>query len=84
MSNPLDIRNMEKDSRGKFIDKYSNTVEDALWFEVRYNAEHPEDDPYYGSDYEDHPEGFEPERDEDPCKCSDPCCPCTGIKQGHP
>jgi hypothetical protein len=20
----------------------------------------------------------------DPCKCSDPCCPCTGIKRGTP
>lgn len=48
------MRKMQRDQNGKYIDHYTNTVEDAAWFEATYNDE-PERD-----------EDFLPDRDWDP------------------
>jgi hypothetical protein len=77
----------KRDKNGKYIDHETNTVEDAARFQQFYNYE-PEDVDYYFDDESD-TSSFNPgwrctEESEDPCKCSDPCCPCTGWKIGVP
>lgn len=61
-------------------DWYTNTVEDAAEFEKYYNSEPPDDeyDNYDEYCYEDENSYY------DSCKCSDPCCPCSGNKVGIP
>jgi hypothetical protein len=69
---------IKRDKDGYAIDTFTNTPEDAAWFERTYNS-HLHDD-----HTDDIPDDFEPEDtyEEDPCKCSDPGCPCTGAKRG--
>jgi len=100
---------MRKDSNGKYIDCYSNTVEDAAAFENYFNYESPDNDSFYDySEATEHIEVgdecqecyngtvsfdgdtlvcgkcgiyFEAEEYEE-CGCSDPGCPCSGLKRG--
>lgn len=79
---------MEKDKDGKFIDTYSDTVEDAAAFEAHFNSDQEDYaelfNPLYDLDPEDFDENFSDTDWDDDCKCSDPCCPCSGSKIGAP
>ena len=68
-------------------DNFTNTVADAAAYE-RWRAQDDYPDEYAWPDYlagDDLglPEN-EDDEDEDRCGCSDPCCPCEGIKRGVP
>ena len=69
---------------GSYRDERSNTLEDAASFERYFNSHmYPRDDEDYDDeDYEDEDE--DKEDDYDRCNCSDPCCPCGGLKRGIP
>ena len=66
-------------------DRYSNDLDGAAGWQA-----------YHGDDHDDRPsrhelameaeddEDDEDEDDEDDCRCSDPCCPCGGMKRGAP
>lgn len=69
----------KRDSEGFAIDYSSNTVEDAAKFQKYWNSHLIIDDSCfdeYSSDEE--------EEEYDDCGCSDPCCPCGGVKRGTP
>jgi len=72
---------------GRYLDHHTTTVGDAAQFEAYWNAEPPDRDYDPGHPCEHCEEAqcdscsFEP-REDDPCGCSDPCCPCSGLKGG--
>jgi len=82
----------KRDKFGKFVDHHTTTVEEAAAFERDFNGDYYEgkeiDWPEYfdmieeAGPYDDDYDGFNEE--EDDCMCSDPCCPCSGIKRGVP
>lgn len=70
----------KRDAEGFAIDYYSNTVEDAAKFQEHYNSHLLMNEDYFEEEYLDEEE----EGDYDDCGCSDPCCPCGGMKSGCP
>lgn len=56
-------------------DEYLSDLEAEYAYEARAGYEPP----VYDYDFMD-----EDDPNYDPCKCSDPCCPCTGTKRGVP
>lgn len=68
------------DKEGYAIDNYSSTPEDAAKFEGYFNGYINLKEDYDGDFSEDVDE--EEEEDYDACGCSDPGCPCGGIKRG--
>ncbi|MHA2063635.1 MAG: hypothetical protein ACXABY_04545 [Candidatus Thorarchaeota archaeon] len=76
----------KKGKDGKYIDHHTNTVEDAAKFEAYYNSEPPEEPDFDYEEEEREPDGtyLDGTPFYDDCKCSDPCCPCTGYKRGVP
>jgi hypothetical protein len=72
----------KRDAEGFAIDNYSNDVEGAAAFQAHYNGHLLQDDEedYYEEDSVDE----EDDEDYDDCGCSDPCCPCGGMKRGFP
>ena len=72
----------KQDSQGFYIDDRSNDLEGAAGFQQYWN-DHMwcDDDEADEPDEEDVPDD---EDDNDNCNCSDPCCPCDGMKKGTP
>lgn len=76
-----------KNKDGSYRDERSNTVEDAADFERHFNSHilHDEgDEPDWDEDGDWDDDDDEDDDDYDRCKCSDPCCPCSGSKRGVP
>ena len=73
----------KRDSEGFAIDNYSNDIEGAAAFQAHYNGHLLMDEDYFEEDYVDE-ESEEDYDEEDDCRCSDPCCPCSGFKVGYP
>ena len=70
-----------RSSDGLYIDNRSTTLDDAAEFERYFNSHmyYEDNEDYDDEDYDD--EDYD-ERDD--CRCSDPCCPCSGNKIGIP
>jgi hypothetical protein len=63
------------------LDYFTSTVDGAEGFERMHN-EMPDDDNFDpGYDVEEREENPDDE-DKDDCNCSDPGCPCRGVKHG--
>ena len=70
----------KQDKDGFYLDDRSNDLEGAAGFQRHWNGHLLEDDNPDEHDNDDEPE----DDDEDRCGCSDPCCPCEGLKKGTP